>query len=159
MIGLGVHVSIAGGLEKAVDRALDRGCGVFQILAIQEVGTLRSFLMKRVYSQEKLNASGLSLVVDHNHYLSNLASPKEDVYNRSVKTLTVELSQCQELGIPYFSDLLEQSFGHRQAGRTASGHLCYRGSVLQADNDVILLLENTPGSKNCMVSFFDEIAK
>jgi deoxyribonuclease-4 len=31
MVKVGVHVSIAGSLDLAVDRALDAGCDVFQI--------------------------------------------------------------------------------------------------------------------------------
>ena len=82
MVRLGVHVSIAGGIDKAVDRALDLGCDVFQIFSSNP----RSWKSKPISDLERerfvkrFKESGLHMVVDHMPYLPNLASSKEGVY-------------------------------------------------------------------------------
>jgi len=44
-------------------------------------------------------------------YLPNLASPKDDVYKKSVNTLTSELERCRRLEIPYLVTHLGSHLG------------------------------------------------
>ncbi len=106
----------------------------------------------------KLKESGLDLAADHMPYLPNLASPKEDVFAKSVETLATELMRCQMLGIPYLVTHLGSHLGAgREQGqkRIASA---LETAFSRAENDVILLLENTAGTKNSMGGSFQDIA-
>jgi len=157
---MGLHISISGGLHKAVDRAKDRGCDIFQIFSQSP----RSWNSKSISEDEarefasSFKKSGLALAVDHMPYLPNLASSKEDVHEKSIDALTSELMRCQMLRIPY---LVSHLGSHLGAGWDEGFKRIVEAvdtSLSQADNDVILLLENTAGTKNSMGSSLEEIA-
>ncbi|MDM7911734.1 MAG: deoxyribonuclease IV [Methanotrichaceae archaeon] len=160
MVRMGVHVSIAGGLDRAVDRAVERGCDVFQIFSRNP----RGWRSKDLSCDEmdkflaKMKASGMVMAVDHMPYLPNLASPKEDVYSKSVELLCAELERCQGLRIPYLVTHLGSHLGSGlDAGlRRIVGALDTAFS--RSNGDVMLLLENTSGTKNSIGSSFEEIA-
>jgi len=106
----------------------------------------------------KFKESGMDLAADHMPYLPNLASPKEDVFAKSVETLATELMRCKMLGIPYLVTHLGSHLGEgREQGqkRIASA---LETAFAGAENDVMLLLENTAGTKNSMGGSFQDIA-
>lgn len=157
---MGLHISISGGLHKAVDRAKDRGCDIFQIFSQSP----RSWNSKSISEDEarefvsSFKKSGLALAVDHMPYLPNLASSKDDVHEKSIDALTSELMRCQMLRIPY---LVSHLGSHLGAGWDEGYKRIVEAvdtSLSQADNGVILLLENTAGTKNSMGSSLEEIA-
>lgn len=160
MVKVGVHVSIAGGLDKAVGRAAEKGCDDFQIFTRNPRGwSSRDLSPEEVQRfSDKLKASGITPAVDHMPYLPNLASPKDDVYSKSVETLSLELIRCGDLGIPYLVTHLGSHAGagfeyglSRIAGAVKEG-------LSRSSNGVMLLLENTSGSKNSMGGSFKDIA-
>ncbi|VVB67340.1 endonuclease 4 [uncultured archaeon] len=160
MVRVGVHVSVAGGLDRAVTRAKAKECDLFQIFSRNP----RGWRLKPLSQDEakrfvaKFNQSGLDLAVDHMPYLPNLASPKEDVYAKSVEALATELMRCKMLGIPYLVTHLGSHLGEgRERGqkRIASA---LETAFSCAESDVILLLENTAGTKNSMGGSFQDIA-
>ena len=83
---LGAHMSIAGGVHLAIDRAVAAGCGVVQVftrnsnqwkgkaISDQDVALFRS----------KFADSGLHEVVSHDIYLINLASPPGEMREKSL---------------------------------------------------------------------------
>lgn len=160
MVRMGVHVSIAGGIDKAVDRAKERGCDVFQIFSRNPRGWRSKDLSCDEVDEflAKMKASGIVMAVDHMPYLPNLASPKEDVYSRSVDLLCAELVRCQQLRIPY---LVTHLGSHLGSGWDA-GLRCIvnalDGAFSHSNGTAMLLLENTSGTKNSMGSSFEEIA-
>jgi deoxyribonuclease-4 len=92
-------------------------------------------------------------------YLPNLSCPKKLIYNKSVKSLIAELDRCATLGIPYVVTHLGSHLGKG----TDIGLERIRSAVNQAisenESHVMLLLENTAGTKNSMGSFFEDIRK
>ena len=160
MVRLGVHISIAGGVDKAVDRAKAKECDLFQIFSCNPRGW-RSKPLSEDEAERfivKFKESGLNLAVDHMPYLPNLASPKEDVFAKSVETLATELMRCQMLGIPYLVTHLGSHLGAgwEQGLRRITSAL--ETAFTSAENDVVLLLENTAGTKNSMGGSFQDIA-
>jgi deoxyribonuclease IV len=160
MVRVGVHVSIAGGISNAVDRAAEKGCDVFQIFSRNP----RGWRIKDLSPEDaesfvvKLERSSIGLVFDHMPYLPNLASPKDDVYSNSVATLTTELLRCDQLHIPY---LVTHMGSHLGAGKASGLKRIVKAisSVFSAaENSVMLLLENTAGTKNSMGGSFGDIA-
>lgn len=160
MVRVGVHVSIAGGIYNAVDRAQEKGCDVFQIFSRNP----RGWRFKDLSPEEadsfasRLKKSGIGPAFDHMPYLPNLASPKDEVYIQSVATLAAELHRCGQLHIPY---LVTHLGSHLGSGREI-GLKRLVDSISTAfsktENGVMLLLENTAGTKNSMGSSFTDIA-
>jgi deoxyribonuclease-4 len=157
---MGVHVSIAGGLGKAVDRAVERGCDLFQIFSRNPRGWRSKDLSQDEMDKflTRMRSSGLLMAVDHMPYLPNLASPKEDVYTRSIDLLSTELVRCHSLRIPYLVTHLGSHLGSgHDAGRRRTVS-AIEAALSRSIGDVILLLENTAGTKNSMGGSFEEIA-
>jgi deoxyribonuclease-4 len=95
--------------------------------------------------------------VDHMPYLPNLASPKPEIYEKSVETLTAELDRCGRLGIPYLVTHLGHHLGDGIAGGRMRVIRAISTALEGADNKVMLLLENTAGEKNSVGSSFEHI--
>jgi deoxyribonuclease IV len=160
MVLAGVHVSIAGGIANAVDRAVERGCDVFQIFSRNPRGwKYKDLEMNDIKSfTNRLEKYNIGPAFDHMPYLPNLASSKEEVYSRSLDTLTSELLRCSQLHIPYLVTHLGSHLGSgRQIGLKRIVE-AIATSISRADNSVILLLENTAGTKNSMGGSFDDMA-
>jgi deoxyribonuclease-4 len=157
---VGVHVSIAGGVDRAVDRAVEKGCDVFQIFSRNPRGWASRELSAQEAKRfaEKVESSGLRLAVDHMPYLPNLASPKDDVYAKSLQALVEELQRCRALRIPYLVTHLGSHLGSGwEAGlERIAGAIEYAFSQTK-DSEVVLLLENTAGGENSMGSSFKDI--
>ncbi|MDD1686631.1 deoxyribonuclease IV [Methanoregula sp.] len=158
MVKVGVHVSIAGSLDLAVDRARDAGCDVFQMFSRNPRGwgyqpvspeTAETF-------RSKIKTTGL-LPVDHMPYLPNLASPKPDVYEKSVATLTAEIDRCGTLGIPYLVTHLGHHLGDGIAGGRVRVIDAINHALAASGSPTMLLLENTAGEKNSVGSRFEHI--
>lgn len=100
---LGAHVSIAGGLQNAFQRAHSIGCTAFQIFTQSN----RQWSFK-VFTQEEVDgfnlakkATGIERVITHASYLINLGSNSEEIRNKSLLALKSELARCDQLGIKY----------------------------------------------------------
>jgi deoxyribonuclease-4 len=158
MVNVGVHISIAGSLDRAVDRAKDAGCDVFQIFSRNPRGWGFSPLSEdtRNAFTVKIRSSGIIPVV-HMPYLPNLASPKQEIYEKSVATLSAELDRCARLDIPYLVTHLGHHLGDGIAGGRTRVTRAINTALENSDNNVILLLENTAGEKNSVGSSFEHI--
>ena len=156
---VGLHVSISGSIDLAIDRALDRGCDTFQIFTRNPRGWRFKPLSREEVERftRKLADSGMDPAVAHMPYLPNLASPKEGVYERSVEALKAEVRRCGLLNIPYLVTHLGSHLGAGvDVGRKRIVDAC-NDALSEVENDVILLLENTAGTRNSMGSTFEEI--
>ena len=158
MVKVGVHISIAGSLDRAVDRAKAAGCDVFQMFSRSPRGWGFAPLSDEIRAAftGKIRSSGI-IPVDHMPYLPNLASPKSDIHEKSIGALSAELDRCGRLDIPY----LVTHLGHHLGDGIAGGRSRVIGAINTAlensGNNVILLLENTAGEKNSVGSSFEHI--
>ena len=156
---IGVHVSIAGAIYKAVGRAVERNCDTFQIFTRNPRGWRIKPLTENYANTfvEEVAKTGIGPVVAHMPYLPNLASPRRSVYKKSLDTLIIELQRCGNLKIPYLVTHL--------GSHTGSGYDAGLRRILDAmdtaltkvDNETTLLLENSAGTRNSMCSTFEEI--
>ncbi len=157
-VKVGVHVSIAGSIDLAVDRAKDAGCDVFQMFSRNPRGWGYKPISgdDSTLFRQKIKTTGL-LPVDHMPYLPNLASPKNEIWEKSVEALQAELDRCGRLGIPYLVTHLGHHLGNGIAGGRARVIKAVNTALQGSDNDVMLLLENTAGEKNSVGSSFEHI--
>ena len=156
---LGAHVSIAGTMDSAVDRALELGCTTFQIFTRNPRGWRYKRLKKKeveAFSQRTLSC-GFRVFAAHMPYLPNLASHDRKIRDRSLRALKTELLRCGALGIPYLVTHLGSHMGKGlEEGQRRVALACNR-ALEDVQNDVVLLLENTAGTKNSLGSSFEHI--
>ena len=161
MARVGLHVSISGTIDQAVDRALELGCDTFQIFTRNP----RGWKYKKLRGEEveefrrKLVSGELTPAVAHMPYLPNLSSPKKAIYTRSVKSLSTELNRCHVLGVQYLVTHLGSHMGQGQDLGLDRITGAINGAVAENTNSVMLLLENTAGTKNSMGSSFEDLKR
>jgi deoxyribonuclease-4 len=157
---LGVHVSIAGGIEKAVDRARELGCSAMQIFSRNPRGWRVSpfpLPMARAF-REKVKQFNLDPVVVHAPYLLNLASGDRELHRRSSKELGEDLKRAEQLGARYTVTHLG-SAGEQGAGTGRNRVVQALKRVLERGFRGTLLLENSAGGGNQVGASFEEVAQ
>src|SRR5512132_4101420 len=98
---LGAHLSIAGGLPRAVDRAVVSRCEALQIFT-KSAGQWRARPLPDSEIAEfrrKVKASGIHPVVAHNSYLINVAAADRSLRRQSIESLWDELQRAEALGL------------------------------------------------------------
>src|SRR5499427_1752679 len=100
---IGIHTSIAGGVENAAERAYRLGCNTFQIFSSSprqwkpyELGRPQCELMRRL--REKYD---LTPLVIHTNYLINLASTTEAFLQKSIEAFRGEIARALALCAEY----------------------------------------------------------
>src|SRR4030095_3930104 len=98
---LGAHVSVAGGMPTAIERASELGCTAIQVfvknanqwqgrdLGKEEIAALRA----------AHGASGVGPLLAHASYLINLCATDPALLARSRQALADELVRCARLGV------------------------------------------------------------
>ncbi|MBI5913306.1 deoxyribonuclease IV [Candidatus Azambacteria bacterium] len=99
----GAHVSIAGGIDKAPERAADLGCEVFQIFSRSPQGgpppALTADLVAQL--QENVKKYGQKEFYVHTPYIINLASAEKRIEESSVRLIKEDLARASTLGARY----------------------------------------------------------
>ena len=97
---IGAHISIAGGLWKAIERGESLGCEAIQVFTKNQLQWRASPISESVGSRfmAAWSRSAIKKVVAHASYLLNLASGKEK-REKSVAVLAEEIERCEALGI------------------------------------------------------------
>ena len=100
---IGAHMSIAGGVDKAVEKGSSINCTTIQIFTKSNTQWRTTPLKKKEVENFKKNVeiTKISPVFGHNCYLINLASPDPEIYRKSIDTLLIELERSEILGLPY----------------------------------------------------------
>ncbi len=99
---LGAHMSIAGGLHKAVMRAAAATCECVQIFTKSNHRWSATPISEEAVKdfRDALKMQGISHVLVHGAYLINLASPDDGLWRKSLEALIVEMQRIAQLGIP-----------------------------------------------------------
>lgn len=122
----GSHLSVAGGLHKAVTAAAGLSMQTVQIFthapaqwAVKRASSGSAWsatpLSEHVCQRwrEAVTAAGFGVTVVHDSYLINLASSEDQLWEKSVAAFAAELSRCEQLRIPY---LVTHPGAHQGAG-------------------------------------------
>jgi deoxyribonuclease-4 len=157
---IGCHVSISGGVDKAVDNAVKRKCSAFQIFTRNPRGWKAKNLEDQEVSSYKKKIENSEIdrlsTCAHMPYLPNLASPNKEPYEKSVDTLVNEVKRCGVLGIPYLVTHLGSHLGTGEENGIKQLVKAYNKAG-QIKNNVTILLENTAGQKNSVGSEFEQL--
>ena len=157
---LGVHVSISGGIEKAVHRARELGCSAMQIFSRNPRGWETSPLAPQSVRafREGAGKGEIDPIVIHTPYLLNLGSEDGALHRRSIKVLSQDLKRAEDLGAHFVVTHLGsgKEKGPAFSRRQVVGAL---KEVMEQDSPVSLLLENSAGAGNTLGASLDEIAE
>lgn len=158
----GSHLSIAGGLVNALNEAERLGLESVQIFTKNQ----RQWAFKPLEDGPKQDwLAGLDRLgwrdrtVAHDSYLINLASPKDDLWAKSIELMREELSRCDQLSIPH---LVSHPGAHTGSGEDAGLDriaMAYKQLFQERpDFKVTLCLENTAGGGSTLGRSFEELA-
>jgi deoxyribonuclease IV len=101
MLRIGAHMSIAGGVSKAVDRAVVHGCEALQIFsknASQWRGRPLDPAEVRAF-RTRIDQTGIRPTVSHASYLINLATTFPVLREQSLAAFIDELDRADALGL------------------------------------------------------------
>jgi deoxyribonuclease-4 len=156
---IGFHVSIAGSIDMAVDRAIKIGCTTFQIFTRNPRGwTYKNFENKDINNfTEKCRKNNFKFPIAHMPYISNISSSNNEIYNKSKLILTEELERCGSLNIPYLVTHLGSHLGRGEIFGLNRVIKACNNSLSLVNNNVTILLENTAGTKNSVGSTFENL--
>ncbi len=94
-------MSIAGGVSKAIDRGESIGCDTIQIFTRNNnrwtSKPLQATDIERFH--QRVKETGIWPVFSHAAYLINLASPKDELWERSISAFIDELERAEALGL------------------------------------------------------------
>lgn len=158
---LGAHISTAGGIYKAFQRAEDVGCDSMLIFTKSNRQWRAKPLTEKDIAQYKAaeEASHVSPVAVHATYLINIASPKPDLWEKSYDLLRIEVERCNALGIPY---LTFHPGSHMKMGDEAGMERIARGlqRLLQETEEcqTIVCLETMAGQGTNIGYGFNQLA-
>jgi deoxyribonuclease IV len=98
---IGAHMSVAGGVSRAVDRAVVHGCEALQIFAKNanqwRAAPLDPAEVRRF--RQRVDETGIAPAVSHASYLINLATAHPVLREQSIAALVDELDRAHVLGL------------------------------------------------------------
>ena len=158
---LGAHMSIAGGLPRAVDRARASGCEALQIFT-KSPGQWRARPLppdEIALFRQRLEEARIGLAFAHNSYLINLAAADRALRRRSVDSLGEELDRAEALGL----DGLVMHPGSCTTGTEEGGLRLIAdglGDLFEArpGGRTMILLEHTAGQGTNLGHRFEHLA-
>ena len=155
---VGAHVSVAGGVDNAVGRQLDVGGNCGQIFTtspqVWQEPDIDDEEAQR-FGDESADAEVGPWVI-HSAYLVNLATPKDDLREKSISSMQAELDAAAHLGIEYVNVHLGAHTGAGvEAGLDNAAEVV---DSLSIPDDVTLLIESDAGSGTKLGGEFEHLA-
>lgn len=159
---LGAHLSIAGGLPRAVDRAVASGCESLQIFT-KSTGQWRARPLppeEVAQFRRAVERSGLHPVLAHNSYLINIAAASPPLREQSIASLGEEIDRAEALGL----DGLVMHPGSHTTGTPEAGlQLVVDGLrrllAARPRGRTMILLEHTAGQGTNLGHRFEHLAE
>lgn len=159
---LGAHMSIAGGVDKALLRGQQVGCETLQVFTKNNHRWAAPPLGDETIEKwcRNLDETGIAPVVAHDSYLINLASPDDALWLRSLAAIVIEMARCDVLRIPY---LVMHPGAHTGSGEEAGlrriAQALDRAFQRLPDTQVTVLLETTAGQGTGLGHRFEHLAR
>lgn len=101
MLRIGAHISVAGGVSKAVDRAVVHGCEAIQIFT-KNANQWRAKPLDRAEIRRfrrRIDETGIQPALSHASYLINLATTVPALRQMSIDAFIDELDRAHALGL------------------------------------------------------------
>lgn len=158
MARIGAHVSVSGGLNKALDNAVQIGANTIQIFGaspvrwsapLPDIKEAQDFIKK----SKEIDISPVFL---HAPYLINLASPKENLAHLSAKLLEnhLKISNTLEAGGVIFHVGSRGDADQKESIKMLCDSI---SQILENIKDGNLILENSAGAGNLIGDSLEEL--
>lgn len=157
---IGVHISIAGGLDKGLERASELGCSAVQLFSHNPRGWkigIRDPLEISKFRAFKMEFD-IQPVFIHTSYLINLASAQHDLLRKSIDMIIAELNIADEINAEYVVLHTGSASGDQPDAARARAVEALKHVAKQGRWKAGLLLENTAGERGDITSRIAEIA-
>jgi len=157
---LGAHMSIAGGVNMAIERARSINCTAMQMFVKNNMQWFARPLARdeiTLFTQHQ-QRSDLSIFA-HANYLINLAATNGQFHTNSLRSLSEELVRADQLDLPF---LVLHPGAHLGAGEEAG-----LGKIVESIDRVLsglpkvktrIALETTAGQGSCLGNKFEHLA-
>jgi deoxyribonuclease-4 len=161
MLRIGAHMSVSGGVSKAVDRARFHGCEALQIftknasqwrgkpLDASEVTAFRT----------RIEETGIHPVVSHASYLINLATTSDLLRAQSLEAFIDELDRADTLGL--MGVVIHPgtcTAGSEEDGLRLIGEAIQRALDARPHQKTMVILEHTAGQGRTLGHRFEHLA-
>lgn len=157
---LGIHCSIAGGVENALALAKEWGIDTFQIFTKNQ----RQWRERVITDEEgepfrkQMKKQKIPIAIAHTSYLINLGSRDEEIREKSIMALASELLRCEALGL---AGTVLHPGANREMEDTETIKLIAKGLKMVLDHSKHLkakiILENTAGQGSSIGWKFEHI--
>jgi deoxyribonuclease IV len=157
---IGAHVSSAGGLERAVDRAEERGAETIQIFNQSPRMWRPTKYTEDDFTafRERLTRSPVESAYIHAVYLINVASDDQQFYRKSLESLTHALAVGDAIGAGGVVVHPGSGKGQKPGPTFKRVGKAFR-EVLARTERCLLLCENTAGAGFTIGRTFEELAR
>lgn len=159
---VGAHMSISGGLHKAIERGIEAKCEALQIFTKNSnQWKAKPILQNEVEEfKKKKKEWGNYAILVHGSYLINLSSPVESDRQKSIFAFIEEIERCDQLSIPY---LIFHPGSHLGAGEEEGCRAVSRSLdqifTRKPDFKAELLMETTAGQGSNIGYKFEHFKK
>src|SRR5262245_44035110 len=158
---IGAHMSVAGGVATAIDRAVLHGCETLQIFtknSRQLLGTPLDPADVRTF-RRRIDATGLTPVVSHASYLINLATPSPALRPPTLTAFIDELDRAHALdllGVVIHPGVC--TAGTEEAGLRLIADAIRTAFKARPRRKTMVLLEHTAGQGRTLGYRFEHLA-
>jgi deoxyribonuclease-4 len=156
-MNIGAHVSIKGGFTNAFDHINEIGGTCGQIFThsprswkFPDINTEEAEKFKELYQKKEVWP-----ILIHESYLTNLATPKKELYKKSMDTMKKEIAAAHMLGIEYIKIHPGSHTGQGEA--KGLNQIAASLSALEPVGDVTILLETTAGKGTDVGYTFEQL--
>ncbi|QDU30117.1 Endonuclease 4 [Anatilimnocola aggregata] len=158
---LGAHMSIAGGYYKALDAAGALGMETCQVFTKNNNQWRAKEITKAEIGQfaDSRQKHNIQHVLSHASYLINMAAEADELWNKSVEGLVVELQRAAALSIPHV--VVHPGAGVKLTEEAAIARVSAainRVHDLAGEVGSQILLENTAGQGTTLGRRFEQLA-
>ena len=161
MARLGAHMSIAGGLPRAVDRARASRCEALQIFT-KSAGQWRARELppdEIALFRRRVEDTGIHPVVAHNSYLINVAAAAPALRAQSIAALGEELDRAESLGLDgLVMHPGSYTSGTEEGGLRMIGDAIRRLIAKRPKAKTMVVLEHTAGQGTNLGHRFEHLA-
>ncbi len=163
VLKLGTHMSIAGGVSKAIDRAASIHSNALQVFTKNNRQWVGPPIDEEDVERwrEQLPAQGVMYAVSHASYLINLASPDPVIWDKSIRAHKDELQRAHIYGIPH---VVLHPGAHTGSGEAAGiARIAVGLNAIHAQTpecaDTLTLLELMAGQGSCLGKSFGQLRR
>jgi len=157
---IGAHMSAAGGVHKALLEGISMGATTIQLFTANQ----KQWKGKEIAPDEverwfeTLEGSGISKIMSHNSYLTNLGSPDDVILGKSRTAIRDEMKRCHLLKLDYMNF---HPGAHTKGPRQDCLDMIIESLLglesLCSEGPTRMLLETTAGQGTTVGNLFEEL--